>query len=337
MTAMRAARSRQIVVVGYGSAGRRHCENLRALGHHDIVVVRRHESSTSPKDIEVSTDYDAVLARRPLAVLVASPTSKHVEIARKAVDAGCHVFLEKPVSHSDAGLDELEAAAAKRGVIVAVGYQLRFHPGLKKTCALLRDGAIGRVLSARVQVGSYLPDWHPDEDYSRGCSALVSMGGGVLRDLSHEIDYALWLFGPARSVQSMVLHCSDLNIETEDLAVILLECARAPLVEIHLDYLQRVATRTCTVIGSHGSLLWDYFSAELRVARAEPGRDIVETEPDWNRNDMFLAELKDFLDAVGQDRPPAVGLREGREALRVVEAAERATANGARIVLEDPR
>ncbi len=230
-------------VIGCGSIGKRHIGNLLSAGAgkvtaHDVREDRRREVHEK-FGIEVSGDLGAALSGNPDVAFVCSPTAFHLEHALRATRAGCHVFIEKPVSDSLAGLEELAGELAKRGRTSMVGCNFRFHPGLRQVKSLLDDGRIGRVISFRSRFGHYLPDWHPWEDYRDTYSARRDLGGGVLLDRIHEIDYAAWLFGKVDAVFAWTGHESRLETDTEDNAEIILRFRNGITGSVHLDYIRR--------------------------------------------------------------------------------------------------
>jgi len=169
------------VIAGLGSIGRRHLRNLLAIGESDIVLLRSGHG-TLP-DAELSGlptvgSLSEALDGRPQAVIVANPTAYHLDVALPAAEAGCHLLLEKPVSHSMARVAVLAAAAAASGSRILVGFQFRFHPALRALRQLLSDGALGEPLHAGAHWGEHLPDWHPWEDYRSSYSARADLGGG---------------------------------------------------------------------------------------------------------------------------------------------------------------
>jgi len=187
----------KFLIAGLGSVGRRHLRNLLSLGEKDILLFRTLQS-TFPDDelagLPVETNLNAALAKQPDAVIIANPTALHLQVAIPAANAGCHLLLEKPISHSMEGVDLLESALKQGGGNVLVGFQFRFHPGLIQAKRWLDDGQIGRPLSFRAVYGEYLPSMHPWEDYRQSYSARQDLGGGVLLTLCHPLDYARWLW-----------------------------------------------------------------------------------------------------------------------------------------------
>ena len=154
----------KFLIAGLGSIGRRHLRNLQALGEQDILLYRSGRSALPDDDLAglpVETDLAAALAHKPDAVIVSNPTAFHLDVAIPAAEAGCHLLLEKPISHTWNRVDELRTAVKQGGGQVLVGFQFRFHPGLKKVAELLMDNAIGRPVSVRAHWGEYLHDWHP--------------------------------------------------------------------------------------------------------------------------------------------------------------------------------
>jgi len=186
----------KFLIGGLGSVGRRHLRNLIKLGERDILLYRTHRSTLPEAELAgfpVETDLRTALQHKPDAVIVSNPTALHMDVAIPAARAGCHLFLEKPVSHSLDGLDELDNALCEGGGRLLVGFQFRFHPGLQRLSRLLAEGVIGRPLSARACWGEYLPGWHPWEDYRQSYSARPELGGGVILTLCHPFDYLRWL------------------------------------------------------------------------------------------------------------------------------------------------
>lgn len=315
------------LVVGAGSIGRRHARNLALLGCRvsacDRDPARMEEL---PPEVRRFGSLDEALAGRPELVAVCTPPASHVAIARRAVGCGAHVFVEKPVSHSEEGLDELEEEARRAGRVVQVGYNLRFHPGLRSLRAEMCAGAIGRVLWAHVEFGQYLPDWRPWQDYRQSYTARAALGGGIILDGSHEIDYALWLFGEPRTVTCMAGRAGTLEVDVEDSVTILMEFAGGTRVDVHLDFLQRHYTRACRLVGELGTMEWDYPAARLRLRRADQAEWDERPVP-FEPNEMYLAEMESFLAAARTGAAPAVSLADARRTLNVALAAREAAAN----------
>ncbi len=315
----------RVLIAGLGSIGQRHLRNLLRLGVKDVLLVR-----TSPQrlveypELPVFTDLDEALAEKPDVVLVTNPTTCHVSTALEAVRAGCHLFIEKPVSHSLEHLPSLRQLAKEKGVLVMMGFDLRFDPGLQKAKQLIEEGVIGRAVAIQAQVGQYLPDWHPHEDYRIGVSARRDTGGGVILDLIHELDYVQWLLGAVTDVACFAGHVSHLEIETEDVAAMSLRMACGAVGSVNLDYLQRSPSRTCRVIGEEGTILWDYFGK--RVSWHKAGKDAWEewTCPSFERNDRFVREMTHLLDCLEGTATVQADLDAGIAALQVALAAKRA-------------
>jgi predicted dehydrogenase len=315
-----------------GSIGQRHLRNLRALGISDIRLVRHLNRPLADPEllngIETFTDLDVVLRHKPDAVVISNPTSLHIPTALAAARQDCHLFIEKPLSHVIRGVGELEACVASKKLIAIVAYQMRFHPGLTLIHDLLIQEKIGRVLSVRVEVGQYLPDWHKGEDYRTGYSSSLALGGGVTLDLSHEIDYINWLFGPVHRICCMGGKYSTLEIETEDVVEILMECERAPIVEIHLDYLQRIPSRTCQIIGSEGTIRWDYFASRVEIYSTKIGHLETYCQVGFERNQMYLDAMAHFLRCLEGKERPMVTLADGRAALELALLAKQSSRDG---------
>lgn len=320
----------RVLVAGLGSIGRRHLANLKRLEPDaSITVWRQHakpaDASPAPPDREVYS-LEAALAARPEAALITGPATTHIETARALASAGVHLMIEKPLSHSLDGVDGLIDQCRRDGLVLLVGYSLRFRRSLQALKRALDAGQIGRLLSARAEVGQYLPDWRPGADYRTGVSGRSDLGGGALLELSHEIDYLGWLAGDVASVFARTSRLSDLDIDVEDAAEIILEFTAGAIGSVHLDMVQRSPTRTCRLIGTEGTLVWDGIADRVTLYSAATGAwTDIHDEPAHDRNEMYLAELRHFLDCVRGDAVPAVGGAEARRVLAITLAARQAS------------
>lgn len=317
----------KILIAGYGSIGRRHMRNLLALGERDIVLFRSRRS-TLPEDeiagFPVETDLQSALAHNPQAVVISNPTALHLDVAIPAAEAGCHILMEKPVSHSLDRLDTLQAALDHSGSKLLVGFQLRFHPTLRKAAELLSAGAIGRPLAARAHWGEYLPNWHPWEDYRQGYAARADLGGGVVLTLTHPFDYLRWLLGETR-VEWAAGGSLGLGLDVEDTAEIGLRFDSGAVGSVHLDYLQQPSTHTLEIIGSQGTLRWDNATAALSLFQS--GQDAWQTfaAPEgFERNWLFMEETRHFLSVARGEADPLCTLHDGVRALELALAARNA-------------
>ena len=157
-------------------------------------------------------------------MIVSNPTALHLDVAIPAAEAGCHLLLEKPITdRMDDRVNTLNKIVADKKLQVLVGYQFRFHPVLARIKALLQTGTLGKPLSVRAHWGEYLPGWHPWEDYRQGYAARKDLGGGVVNTLCHPLDYLRWLFGEVDSLSAMTGQVSQLELDVEDVAEVLLK------------------------------------------------------------------------------------------------------------------
>ncbi|MBI4635722.1 MAG: Gfo/Idh/MocA family oxidoreductase [Candidatus Rokubacteria bacterium] len=333
----------KILIAGLGSIGQRHARTLRTLLGERLEllayrvqggsrVIGEAGGATTPEEafgIRSFRRLDEALAEKPDAVFVTNPTALHLPVAQAAAEAGCHLFVEKPLAHEWEGIERLIATVERRDVVAMVGHQLRFHPGLSALRSLLADRAVGRPLAAQLEFGEYLPAWHPWEDYRQSYAARPELGGGVLLSQLHDLDYACWLFGMPARVYAVGGHLSSLEIGVEDVASVTLECrdeGRLLPVHVHMDYLQRPPVRTCRVIGEEGRLLLDVQAGTLTVVGVD-GRT-VERSVGIDRNELFVREVRHFLACIAGTEQPLVTLRTAAESQRVALAARASIASG---------
>jgi predicted dehydrogenase len=333
----------KILIAGLGSIGRRHLRNLLLLNETEILLYRTLQSSLPETELAgfpMETSLQAALAQRPQAVIISNPTALHLDIAIPAAEAGCHIFVEKPISHNLEGIDQLRAALQRGGGQLLAGYHFRFHPGLQKVKELLSQQAIGRPLTVRSHWGEYLPNWHPWEDYRQGYSARADLGGGVTLTLSHTLDYVRWLLGEVDSLWAFSGQMGDLELSVEDTIEIGMKFKNQILGSVHMDYNQQPPAHILEIVGTRGTLRWDNADGHveiLRPASTASGEITSECYPvpaGFERNDLFLAEMRHFLAVARLEQAPACTLDDASEALRLALAALQSAQQGLLIKMQ---
>jgi len=310
----------KILIAGLGSIGRRHLRNLVSLGESDIVLYRTHKSSLPNAELDnfpVETDLRKAFGYKPDAVIISNPTAMHMAIAEQAAEANCHIFIEKPISHTIESLGPFEIALKKSTSVVFVGFQFRFNPGLQTIKKIVDDKVIGRTISFQNHWGEYLPGWHPWEDYRKSYAANRDMGGGVVLTLSHPLDYLRWIFGEVKELYAVTGKFSDLEIKSEDTAEVLLTFMNNVVGGLHLDYYQQPKKHYLSIICSDGTVYWEYETSLVRLEKASG--EIVELKvPDnYERNQMYLSEMQHFLDICKKRVHPICAYSDGKKALEL--------------------
>lgn len=325
---------RRYLIASLGSIGRRHLRNLCTVRPgSQIAVLRRPNSVAEPLPAGAAYQCGTIeeaLGFQPEAAILAGPAPTHVPLALELVARSIPVLMEKPLSHDLAGVADLQRLAAARNVPMMVGYNLRFNPSLIAFRELVQSGALGTIRAVRAEVGQYLPDWRPQSDYRDSVSASQALGGGALLELSHEIDYIYWLFGMPDRVSCRGGRYSELDMDVEDLVELCLEYDNPRrLISIHLDFLQRTATRSCKAIGAAGVASWDAMNDRIELDIVDPAkRTETITRPMLDRNEMYVAELNAFLHSVERGTATPIPLGEGVDVLAIVIAAKRSMISG---------
>lgn len=288
----------KILCISLGSIGKRHLRNARTLlPNAHIAVWRQHtvdEKLPEGAD-EIARDLEQALAFEPHAVLVSSPASEHVLNATPFLRKHVPVFLEKPLAARIEDLGNFSALCRASSGFTMVGYVLRFLPTLHAIREYLRQDIIGQVHTARIEVGQYLPDWRPSSDYRQGVSGQAKLGGGALLELSHEIDYATWLFGWPQTLQCSRARLSQLEIDVEDSAHILMEY-KDKRVSLQLDFLQRVANMAVQIVGSKGTIVANLVQEDIYLfSPAYPQGYKLEAPKLPNGNDIYLRQFDFFF------------------------------------------
>ena len=316
------------LVVGGGSIGKRHLKNLASLGVSQLALAevqpQLREQAGQELGIQMCATLEEGLNWGPQFVVIATPPHLHLEQALLAAEAGFDLFIEKPMTHRPEGIELLVDSLRRRRCVSMVGCNMRFHPGPARVKAFLDQGRLGSIRFARLHVGSYLPEWRPGADYRQNYAARADTGGGCMLDCIHEIDLAQWYLGDADEVMAYTARLSNLEIETEDYAFVLVRHACGAVVEIHMDYLQRSYERGCQIVGEGGSLFWDFREARVRwyEASRREWSEIVQPTG-WTLNDMYVAEMRHFLDCVRQRNSTMLPVSEAAKVMEVVFAAKK--------------
>jgi predicted dehydrogenase len=290
------------LIIGYGSIGQRHGRLLKSLGH-DVAVVSRRPIPYEPSFPEVLS---ALQEFEPDYVVIANHTSEHFRVLETLVQAEYKgtVLVEKPLS------DSYRKPPSHNFSGIAVGYNLRFHPLLMQLKRLIQEES--RIVSASIYCGSFLPDWRPGTDYRNSYSAKRIEGGGVLRDLSHELDYTFWLFGAWKRLTAIGGNLSSLEIDSDDAFVMLMETRHCPLVTVQINYLDRPAHRGITVNTNNKTIRVDLINNTISI---NGNSHSVESNRDDTYRDQHQALLKGDFSAL-------CTLAQAEDVLLTISAAE---------------
>jgi predicted dehydrogenase len=311
----------KVLVVGSGPAGRRHLRNALALGHEAALVGRAGQPTdrlAAELEVPVFAGREDADGWRAEAVVAADPPAAHLATARWAVERGLPVLIEKPLAPGPEGVCELLDAATEEGLTVAVAYNLRFHPALVAIENAVSSGRIGRLLAVRAEVGSHLPDWHPEADYRVASAARRALGGGAALTLSHELDYVLWIAGEVVESSGFAVRVSDLELDTDDVAELVLRHASGTLSSVHVDLVDRTHRRASRWIGRNGTIEWSAGAPVTLSGDSEP--ETLWFEPGFDLSETYRSELESFL----AGRPfPGDALADACRALKIIAALER--------------
>jgi predicted dehydrogenase len=312
----------RLAVLGLGSAGRRHAENLLSLGH-EVVGWDPQRGSDLP-DVGRADSLEEALASAA-AVVVASPSSAHAEQARAALEAGRDVLVEKPLATNAADAEALAVLAERTGRTCGVAMNLRFHPAVRRLRELVSERALGKPLLASAWFGYDLRRWRPGSDYRGSYSARAELGGGIVLDAIHELDYLLSLLGPVAEVGARVARLSDLEVDVEDVAVCWLRFRSGALASVDLNFFEPAYRRGCLIAGSDATARWDWNLGTITVFSSGGSEEL---DVRYDVSESYRASAADFVDALESGRPPEATAAEGVAALRVADAIKQSAAAG---------
>ncbi len=322
----------KLLVAGCGSIGMRHIRNLISLGV-DVAVCdvdsRRLEETTHNYELTGYTKLAAALEQKWDGVVIASPSIFHYSQTMECLNKGLPVFVEKPMATSVAEARMIEDFTIKRKSILLNGFNMRFHPLIIRVKTMLNEGLIGRVFAIRAMAGYYLPDWHPERDYRQGYSARADLGGGALSDGIHELDYIRYFFGDVQQVYCVGGKHSDLDIDTEDMAELVMKYSNGMYAEVHLNYLNRTRLREFVIVGEDGIIKWDSTEQSVKLFEAKDGCwKVYGVEFEFQINDTYVLEMKHFLRCIYGEEESINGASDGRASVEIISCAKESMQTG---------
>ena len=283
------------IFFGLGSIGKKHCSNYRKL-FPDARILTPNNTTTSRKFIEennvevidIKTDWQADIA------FITNPTSLHLKTAIMAAKKGCHLFIEKPFVHEIEDCQSLKKIIIDKNLGFFVAFNYRFHPLLAHLKSLLQNNTINGICSVSIDYGQYFPDWHPYEDYRNSYVGKKELGGGTILTASHEIDYAIWIFGKPLYLNCVGGKRSSLDIDVEDVVDISMLMEGKFNLTIHLDILQKKYTRNIKIVTEQGNWEIDLVGCQIHKECNEKKELVFETTV-IDKTEILEAEVKHFV------------------------------------------
>jgi predicted dehydrogenase len=323
-----------IAVIGLGSISLRHRQNIKELFPQCTVVAlsasgRRNVGDVDNADLLIST-IEELIELKPYMAIVASPATSHVQFAIRLIEAGIPVLIEKPLAASAEQCTELLKVTQSSPVPSAVAYCLRYMPATLIIKSLLEQNQIGKIYSVSVNVGQYLPDWRSNKNYRDSVSAQASLGGGVLLELSHELDYLRWFLGDFTVAFAQLRNSEQLDLAVEEIADLVLISDVGVTCHVHMDFLQQSPQRLCSFVGEKARLDWDLLANTIIVHDAN-GTETLLNEPLWSRNEMYLTMLQDFIANIQAKQHRCVEIEDAFKTLTLIDSIKHQAQWGAKL------
>ena len=309
----------KILIIGYGSIGARHYRNLKTLGYDNVFVYDSDKSKFAGLSEKILPNISEKILRRFSVVFICNPNSEHIKTAIMSAKAGCHLFIEKPLSHSMPGVEKLISLCRKKKLINMVACNTRFHPSFQFIKKYISAGRLGKIYSIRHEFGYYLPYWRKGEDYKKNYATKKALGGGIILDDIHEFDLLFWLnnFSPISSGKIISGNSGALKIETEDQAAGVFLFKNGVLGTVQCDYLSKKYTRNCLIVAKAGNLSWDWDNNDVLLLTEGKPKKLFSIK-NYNLNQMYLEELRYFLKCLDKKSNTFNDVREASKTLKVL-------------------
>ena len=313
---------KNILIIGLGSIGTRHFKTIKKLRPNiKINLLRRKESNANSLEKEANKifyDIDDALKEDLDGVIIASPSPMHINQAMKFLNLNIPLFIEKPISNNLDDCWEFKKLVKSKNSIILVGYVLRHSQILNKFKKIIQNNLIGNHLYVEIKYSSYLPEWRKNSNYKNNVSSNYSLGGGALLELSHEIDYANWLFGPFINFHSLNTNSKELEINVEDMVKIIAINSKDCLIDIHLDFCYKGLERYCNIYGSNGLIRLDFLKGEI-ITKLHSEKTTKKLKISEKYDEMYINQMQHFFKCIESDIKPMVNVEEAIEILKIIE------------------
>jgi len=290
----------KILILGYGSIGQRHIENLQNMSNNHLIEVFDKDQSKlenlKMKNIVIATE-ESVDSTTYDCVIICTPPNTHVNLAIRALKANSNVFIEKPLSNNLEKFDELIKIKNEKDLLVFVGYSFRFNKGLNYIKNLISTKEFGKSLHASAYFGQYLPDWRPNQDFKESYTLKKEMGGGIILDSSHELDYLIWIFGKPESIQANFVLTDILPSNSEAICDVILKFPENILSTIHMDFVRRKYKRTLEILTESAVLEWSLEENIVKIFESKLNSSKIISLNE-SINDMYIEELNHVIDCI---------------------------------------
>ena len=324
-----------LAIVGLGSIGRRHLRLISEIRPDiKIIVVRSGHGSACDEEkmaVKITDSIGDAIKEGIQAAIISSPATLHLKQSLELAKNGIHLLIEKPISHTSDRVKELLKIVNENRITTMVGYVLRYDLGAMKFKNWLDNKIKGKILHARIECGSYLPDWRLDQNYRKTVSALPELGGGVLLELSHELDYLHWFFGNPVDVQAQIRNSGTLDINVEDQADLLITSKQGYPITVQIDFNRRHIERKCKVLTTEGELIWD--AVNKNVTWKGVNKEQFKYEYNNERNSIYRKQLEVFFDCIENDNDPIVTVKDGINVISLIDAVRNASEKGIKVSL----
>ena len=306
----------KILICGLGSIGKRHANNLLDIGKKELIFFREKNLNLNDprlKKIKSYNNLKEAFLKKPQIAFICNTTNKHIETAITCAKNGLHLFIEKPLSNNLKKINQLEKIIKKKKLKIMIGYNMRFHPLMTKIKKMIDKNFFGKIYSVKTEWSEYLPDWHPWEDYKSSYAANKKLGGGCSLTLSHELDSLYWLFGKIKTVYNFKTY-NLLKINVDSVSDFLIKFQNNVIGYSHIDYLQKPYVRKLEIIGTLKKLYFNYYKNQFLIIN-RLGK-IKKLKIKFKRNDMYVNEIKYFINCIKYNKNPTPSLKESKYLLK---------------------
>ena len=283
----------RILIVGYGSAGKRYHKIIKKKFYP--IELKIFSLNKNNKDSIFLKNKSEIKNFHPQLSIICTPATKRVEIIKFLIELKSHLLIEKPLASNLKEAKRISNYLKKKNLIIKIGYNLRFLNSLNTLNNFIKSQKLGKIYFVDIFAGQNLLEWRKNSNYKNTVSAKKQLGGGVLLELSHEIDYANWIFGDFSRIFCKIFKVSNLKIDVEDTAKFLLFSKKKYSINISIDFCRKNRIRKCYVTAENGNLIWDGLKNKLLFFNILKKKWINVSFKINTINDTYFLQLKEMI------------------------------------------
>ena len=319
-------------IIGFGSIGKRHLINLSKFILEKNIIIFTSKKITN-HNLNYTNNIKDLINFKPNFIIISNAATQHLDYAKKIMNNSTRLLIEKPLSDNSKKVTNFIKFWKKKKPSIKIGYNLRYLDSLIYFRKLIKNKNLGKILYVNIDACSDLKNWRKNTHYSKTVSAQKKLGGGVLLEMSHELDYLRWIFGDPDYIYSKTKKLSNLKINVEDTASIILDYKKKNMIiNVFMNFFQKIKSRSCMVVGSKKIIKWDLFKNNIFIYNEKNKKWILKKIKKNNMSNTYVKEIEDLIFSKKNNKNTYKDLIFNLNTLKLIETIKSSSKNNKKIL-----